>query len=154
MPPISMTMVAVKTFNPFSNQLRKQITTLYRSKLRLAKQMGYSSKLPINTDLINSNFLSNKRLLHLAKKRNCGQIVWTNVRHQYKYTLERFDNEPLALIETTDAFLDYGFEMLRRINCLRDMYVKENYYRREGMKKLNLREIIPSDSIIWDGPSG
>lgn len=149
-----MTIVAVKTINPFSNQHRKQITTLYRSKLRLAKQMGYSSKLSINTGLINSNFLSNKRLLHLAKKKNCGQIVWTNVRHQYKYTLEKFENEPLALIETTDAFLDYGFEMLRRINCLRDMYAKENIYRRIAMDKLDMKEVISSDAIIWDGPSG
>ena len=60
-----MTMVAVKTINPFSNQLRKQMTTLYRSKLRLAKQMGYSSTLPINTDLINSNFLSTNNLYKL-----------------------------------------------------------------------------------------
>ena len=154
MAPIPMTIVAVTTMTPFSNQIKKQVMTLYRSKLRLAKQMGYSSKLPVNTDLINSNFLSNKRLLHLAKKRNCGQIVWTNVQHQYKYTLERFENEPLALIDTTDAFLDYGFEMLRRINNLRDIYAKENYYRRESMKKLNLKELIPSNSIIWDGPSG
>lgn len=149
-----MTMVAVKTINPFSNQHRKQMTTLYRSKLRLAKQMGYSSKLPINTDLINSNFLSNKRLLHLAKKRNCGQIVWTNVRHQYKYTLEKFENEPLALIDTTDTFLDYGFEMLRRVNCLRDMYDKENIYRRTAMDKLDMKEVISGDAIIWGGPSG
>ena len=149
-----MTMVVVKTINPLANQHRKQMTTLYRSKLRLAKQMGYSSKSPINTGLINSNFLSNKRLLHLAKKKNCGQIVWTNVRHQYKYTLEKFENEPLALIDTTDAFLDYGFEMLRRINCLRDMYAKENIYRRIAMDKLDMKDVISSDAIIWDGPSG
>jgi len=60
----------------------------------------------------------------------------------------------LALIETTDAFLDYGFEMLRRINCVRDMYAKENIYRRIAMDKLDMKEVISSDAIIWDGPSG
>lgn len=139
------------------NQVLKQVKALYRAKLRIACEMGYNLGSATNTDYIKDDVFDAQKLTHLARKRYCGLITWSNVNHQYKYTLNKLSDEYLYPVDLQDTFLDYGFEMLRTLNKLKQTYRDENKYRKYALaakEKGKPLMIIPEGSEVWNFPSG
>ena len=105
----------------FYQMSRKQILTLYKTKLQLCRYMGYQCGRWNSYDVLPQRM--NKRMVNRYIKKNImGDFLWNHVRMQYKYNL--YEQDPDII---NDA-IDDAFVALRYIN-----YVMELYKSKHGL---------------------
>ena len=114
----------------WNNNVRRQVLTLYRAKLRIAREMGYQPGTCDRKHMTEINKWGKKHLNRLARRKNCGDILWTNIKYRYKYS--NCEIEKSGSIFEQNVFLDHGFEMLRATNQIREIWRKENAIRQYG----------------------
>ena len=114
----------------WNNNVRRQALTLYRAKLRITREMGYQPGTCDRKHMTEINKWGKKHMYRLARRKNCGDILWTNIKYRYKYS--NYEIEKSGSIFEQNVFLDHGFEMLRATNQLREIWRKENAIRQYG----------------------
>lgn len=94
---------------------RKQIFTLYKTKLQLCRYMGYQFGSWSSYNVLPRQM--NKRLVNRYIKKNImGDFLWNHIRRQYKYNVYEQDSDVI-----NDA-IDNAFVALRYINYVVDLY--------------------------------
>lgn len=93
--------------------------TLYRTKLRLCRQMGYTYGKWYNSVGFENNQLRKRQFYKLDQNGYLGHCIWNAVRLGYKERILVSDNELI------NEEIDIGFDALRQINMLFEMYKKQ-----------------------------
>ena len=92
--------------------IRKQVLTLYKSKLRVCRNLGYNYGDWDNRFIYNYEKLNYSELEFLIENGLIGKFAGNNIRFRYKINRKEKDNKYLK------KALDYGFKMLRYLNFL------------------------------------
>lgn len=139
-------------------QVTKQVYALYRSKLRIASKMGYKIGSGTDERFMDSTMFDKDRIDVYARKLMVGDMTWSHIHHTYKNTIQNIKKDYPFDEETQNIALDYGFETLRAYNKMKKLYDDKNKYKdRQKAAKYGYGkplQTIPTESIIWDGPSG
>ncbi len=98
------------------NMTRTVPIILYRTKLRLCRQMGYTYGKWDNSAAFENNQLKKREFHKLIKKGSLGHNIWNTVRTAYKES-ELFSDDELI-----NEYIDNGFDALRHINVLFELY--------------------------------
>lgn len=92
--------------------IRRQILLLYKSKLKVCRQLGYSYGNWDRTRTLNDNKLAKSQFNQLIKKKRLGDFVWNTVRIKYKINRHIYDYDMIM------ECIDEGFSSLKHINFL------------------------------------
>ena len=65
----------------WNNNVRRQVLTLYRAKLRITREMGYQPGTCDRKHMTEINKWGKKHMYRLARRKNCGDILWTNIKY-------------------------------------------------------------------------
>ena len=91
---------------------RITILTLYKSKLKICRKMGYQYGNWNNKFVCDLSKIQKKKIRDLVKKGNLGDFIWNNVRMAYKICMN------INNFQKQEESIDYGFERLKNINYL------------------------------------
>lgn len=105
---------------------RDTIISLYKSKLKMCRLMGYQYGNWNNKFVCDLNKISERKLRHFIKKGELGNFIWNNVRMNYKLCIN------INNFRKQKKLIDYGFKILRDIN-----YLLHEYKKRFLVKLLN-----------------
>ena len=95
---------------------RIQALALYRSMLRVSRRMDYQYGHWNTAHIIDLTTLRPKQVNKMARRKDFGNVVWNNVRAQYK-TFQSEEND-----DNVAELLDYGFDALRTCNEMHTAY--------------------------------
>lgn len=98
--------------------IRKQILLLYKSKLRVCRQLGYSYGNWNHTRTLTDNNLTQGQFNNLIKKNLLGDFLWNTTRRQYKINKHIFDYNIIM------ECIDEGFSSLKHMNFLRNNFLQ------------------------------
>jgi len=98
---------------------RNTIISLYKSKLKMCRLMGYQYGNWNNKFVCELNNISERKLRHFVKKGQLGNFIWNNVRFTYKLCIN------INNVHKQEKSIDYGFQRLRDINYLLYEYKKK-----------------------------
>lgn len=92
--------------------IRKQILLLYKSKLRVCRQMGYSYGNWDHTKTLKKDKLAKGQFNYLLKNNKLGDFLWNTVRKKYKINRHIYDYDMIM------ECIDDGFSSLKHMNFL------------------------------------
>ncbi len=98
------------------NMTRNIPIILYRTKLRLCRQMGYTYGKWSNSVGFENNQLRKRHFYKLDQNGYLGHCIWNAVRLGYKESSLFSDDDRI------NEEIDIGFDTLRHINVLFGMY--------------------------------
>jgi hypothetical protein len=139
------------------HQVTKQVYSLYRSKLRIASQMGYKIGDRADEKFVDLNMFNENKLNTYACKLCVGHMTWSHIYHTYRITINNVKKEYPFEKEMQDDALDYGFETLRIYNKMKKIYDEENKHKNRHWEAKNggrPLQVIPKGSVLWGFPSG
>lgn len=110
-------------------QNKKTVIALYRSKMRICHNLGYSFGKWNDGNLTRREEFNINKIKKSHKKKNIGAYIMDNFRFRYKLYKDANDNE------TIDELIDDGFNNLRKLNKL------HNSKKQEQVKNI-LKELI------------
>jgi len=96
---------------------RRTVISLYRAKLRVCNDLGYSLGKWNDDNLARRQNLHFNKMMKSKTKRNIGAYIMDNFRFRYKLYKEE-DND-----NTINLLIDDGFNHLRKLNKLH--YIKK-----------------------------
>tara|TARA_B100000902_G_C27292023_1_gene907713 strand:+ start:1741 stop:2067 length:327 start_codon:yes stop_codon:yes gene_type:complete len=102
---------------------KKTVIALYRSKMRICNNLGYSFGQWNDSNLARREDF-NIHKIKKSHKKNIGAYIMDNCRFRYKLYKEEFDNEKIGIL------IDDGFSNLRKLNKLhkKEKQFKEKLY--------------------------
>ena len=118
----------------WNNNVRTQVLALYRAKLRLSREMGYKLGTADRKHMTDVAKWRKKDLHRLVRRKTCGAILWSNVKYRYKYSNSEIEKS--GSVWDQNVFLDHGFEMLRAMNAMREIWREEKIRREYGTHNL------------------